>query len=63
MSTLELLTHIGRLVKAIDDCTDWFLLSREQKDPDKREVYEAIYEAKNRIYLRVLKEVHEQLNG
>ncbi len=63
MTIFELLTLVGRLTQAIDDSVDWFLLSRQQRDLDKREVYEAIYEAKNRIYLRVLKEVHAKLNG
>lgn len=63
MEAYKLLVLAGRIVKAIDDCTDWFLLSREQRNPEKREIYSAIYEAKYRSYRRVLEEVYGKLNG
>lgn len=62
LTVLEVLTLCGELIQAIDACTDWFLLSREQRDPEKREIYNAIYEAKCRTYRRVLEEVHGKLN-
>lgn len=63
LSSYELLVLAGQLVKAIDACMDWFLLSREQRDIEKREIYNAIYEAKCRTYRRVLEEVYGKLNG
>ena len=63
LTSYELLTLAGQLIKAIDACTDWFLLSRLQRDTEKREIYSAIYEAKCRTYRRVLEEVHGKLNG
>lgn len=61
VSTFELLTMCGELIQAIDACTDWFVLSRWERDPVKRAAYEAIYEAKNKQYLEVLEEVHDKL--
>lgn len=61
MTTYDLLVLAGQLIKAIDDCTDWFLLSRAQRDQEKREIYSAIYEAKCRKYRRVLEDVYGKL--
>lgn len=56
--TLTLLEDISKLMNAIDVCNDWFILSRWERNPVKKAVYEAIYETKNREYLQVLKEVN-----
>ena len=60
-SQYELLKMCGELIQAIDDEVDWLVLSRWEQNPVKRLVYEAIYEAKNKQYLTVLKEVHDKL--
>lgn len=62
MTNYELLDIAGRLVMAIDNCTDWFLLSREQRDPEKRDIYDAIYKAKCRSFRRVLEDAYERFN-
>ena len=61
MDKYKLLELAGHLIKAIDDCSDWFVLSRWERDSVKKAVFEAIYEAKNKEYLSVLEEVHEKL--
>ena len=63
ITSYGLLMLAGQLVKAIDDCTDWFLLSREQRDSEKKEIYNAVYEVKCRSYRRILEEVYEKFNG
>ncbi|GEM_PF-3133347 len=61
LTVLELLAMCGELIAAIDDSTDWFILSRWERDPVKKAVYEAIYEAKNKQYLKVLEDSNEKL--
>jgi len=61
LSQYALLTICGELIKAIDNCTDWFVLSRCETNPIKRAVYKAVYEEKNKEYLKILEETHEKL--
>lgn len=61
MNTLKLLEVSGQLIKAIDDCTDWFVESRWECDPDKRHIFNAVYETKVRRYKQALEEVYAKL--
>lgn len=62
LTTLELLTLCGELTQAIDDCTYWFVESRWERDRDKRHIYKAIWETKERKYKQVLEEVYARLH-
>lgn len=61
MNNLELLKSLGELTSAIDECTDWFVLSRWERDPVKKATYKAIYEVKHKEYLKILGEVDDKL--
>ncbi len=56
--TYELLETCGKVIKAIDDCTDWFLLRTFQKDKAKKQLYETIYKKK---FQKLQKLVEEEL--
>jgi len=61
LSQNTLLTMCLELIRAIDDCTDWFVLSRWETNPVKKAAYEAIYEEKNKEYLKILEATYEKL--
>lgn len=62
LTSFELLTIRGDLIKAIDECTYWFVESRWERDRDKRHIYNAIWETKNRKYKQVLEEAYAKLH-
>lgn len=53
---------ICKLITSIDTSSDWFILSRWERNPVKKTIYTAIYEAKNNEYLQILEEVHDKLS-
>ncbi len=62
LTPYELLTLCGDLIKAIDDCTYWFVESRWERDRDKRHIFNAIWETKEWKYKQVLEEAYAKLH-
>ncbi len=63
MTSFELLIIAGEVIKAIDDCTFWFVESRWERDPDKRHIFNAVWETKERKYREVLVNAYAKLHN
>lgn len=61
-SVFELLTICGDLIKVIDDCTDWFLLYIEEKDPAQKRLFDAVYQSKCQKCRETAERAYEQLS-
>lgn len=48
-------------MKAIDDCTDWFLLYIDEKDPSMKKFFEAVHDKKCRELQTVVRDIYAKL--
>ncbi len=56
-----LLDVCWQLMKAIDDCTDWFLIYIEEKDPTMKKLFEAVHEKKCRKLQIIVEDIYAKL--
>lgn len=59
---LELLKSIDKLVKAIDDEVDWFLVSSNEKDLKRKEFARKMFFEKKKETKSIAKEEYEKYN-
>ena len=59
--SIFLLDKCWEIIKAIDDCTDCFLLYIEEKDLSMKKLFAAIHEKKCRELHSIVNEAYEKL--
>lgn len=58
--TAELLESIEKVIKAIDDVLDWFIVYKDETDPAKKKFYAAMHESKENKLMQIAKEEGEK---
>lgn len=60
VNKLQLLQDIGRLIKVIDDETDWFIASVQEKEQKRKDIARYMSDKKQEELVRLAKEVNER---
>ncbi|PIY72304.1 hypothetical protein COY87_01665 [Candidatus Roizmanbacteria bacterium CG_4_10_14_0_8_um_filter_33_9] len=58
--TLQLLSDINQLKIAIDKEVDWFLAYTEEKDQNRKKLYESVYLSKQEAVSKLAKKFYDQ---
>ncbi|MEK7622304.1 MAG: hypothetical protein AAB430_00405 [Patescibacteria group bacterium] len=58
--TLQLLSDINQLKIAINKETDWFLAYTEEKDQNRKKLYESVYLSKQEAVSKLAKKFYDQ---
>ena len=58
--TLQLLSDINTLKQAINKETDWFLAYTEEKDQNRKKLYESVYLSKKELLSKLAKKFYDQ---